>query len=246
LIELPPQSSLQPRAVGALPALQEGLNWVIGHPGLFALLPCLVLCCRALLAASAVLVFGVFELDRWFWETNGVALIHFSQDTWTLIVLAVVGLLVLEHLLVHLVAKAMLLTLRGVEWQISEMFSYGALASTAAVRLCAHVVLVSTVASLGLLGILVLPVLYAFYLVVDRALSPFAACARGGRMVVTHFGTVLLFECVSLGLLLGGLLACGMGVIPAYLITTAGRAALYDQLATTLLHSPKRQGSAVA
>lgn len=246
MVGLPPQSSLQPRAVGVLPALQEGLNLIIGHPGLFVLLPCLVLCCRALLAASAVLVVSVFELDRWFWETQGVTPIHVSQDTWALVALVVVALLVVEHLIVHFVGKAMLLTLRGAEWRASEMFTYGTLASTAAVRLCVHVVLVSTVASLGLFGIFGLPVFYAFYWVVDRSLSPFVACARAGRMVVTHFGTVLLFECVSLGLLLCGLLACGMGVFPAYLITTAGRAALYDQLATTLPHSPKRQGSPVA
>lgn len=246
MLELPPQKMLQPRAVGALPALQEGLNLVIGRPGLFGLLPWLVLCSRALLVACILLLASVFELDRWFWETNGVALLSVSQDTWALVLLGVAALLAFEHLAVHFVGKVMLLTLREQEWRLSDVFTYKEIASTAVVRLCLLVALVLTVASLGLCSLIALPVFYAFYFVVDRSLGPFAACAMGGRMVVTHFGTVVLFEFVSLGLLLCGLIACGVGLVPAYLITTAGRAALYDQLATTSQRLRKSNGSAVA
>ncbi len=236
----------QPRAVGALPALEEGLNVVISRPGLFGFVPCLVLGVRACLGAGALIIASAFGLDQLFWELNGVALFDVSQDTWALAAIVGGGLLAVEHIAVHLVITTTLATLRRQDWTLPEVLRTKSVLTTAALRVLGYVAVVTGFLLLGFGAILALPLVFAPYFAADRGLGAFDSCARGARLVVNHFGTIVFFEFISLGLLLCGFLVCGIGFVPAYLVTTAGRAALYDQLATTEVNRPPSAARRVA
>jgi uncharacterized membrane protein len=223
----------QPRAVGALFALEEGLNVVISRPGLFGFVPCLVLGVRACIGAGALIIASAVGIDQLFWELNGVALFEVSQDTWALAAMGGGGLLIVEHLAVHLVITTIPLTLRGQKWTLREVLRTKSLLTTAVLRMLGYVAVVTGFLLFGFGVILALPLVFAPYYAADQGLGAFGSCARGARLVVNHFGTIVFFEFISLGLLLCGFLVCGIGFVPAYLVTTAGRAALYDQLATT-------------
>ncbi len=236
----------QPRAIGALHALEEGLNAVIGRPGLFGFVPCLVLVIRACVGAGALIVASAFGLDQLFWELNGASLFEVSQDTWALVAMVGGGLLVVEHLAVHLVITTIPRTLRGQDWTLQEVLRAKPLLTTAALRVLGYLAVATGFLLLGFGVILALPLVFAPYFAADQSLGAFASCARGARLVVNHFGTIVFFEFVSLGLLLCGFLVCGIGFVPAYLVTTAGRAALYDQLSQTAVNQPLRTAPRVA
>lgn len=223
----------QPRATGALAALDEGFNLLLSRPALFGLTACLVLFLRLCLLGLAAVVGTAYGLDQWFWEASGSSLLEVSDDMWTWLFLFAAGLLFVEHLGVTLLVKVLPVTLRNHTWQLGEMWAAEVLAGTAVLRLALYVTLAVGV-SLGGVGVLLaLPFAYAIFHAADLRLGVFAASARGFRLIVSHFGTVLLFEFIALGLLITGFLVCGLGVLPAYLVTTASRAALYDQLATS-------------
>lgn len=223
----------QPRAIGALPALDEGVNLLLSRPALFGLMPCLVLFIRFCLLGLAALVGAAYGLDQWFWESSGRSLFEVSDDAWTWLGITATGLLFIEHLAVTLLVKVLPVTLRNQTWQLAEVWTVETLAVTAVLRLALYVSLAVGVLLAGVGALLALPFAYAVFYAADLRLGVFAASARSFRLVVSHFVTVLLFEFIALGLLITGFLVCGLGVLPAYLVTTASRAALYDQLATS-------------
>lgn len=215
-----------------MPALEEGLNVVISRPGLFGFVPCVVLLIRACLAATAVVVASAFGLDRLLWELNGVSLFEVSRDAWALAAMVGGGLLLVEHLAVHVVVTTIPLTLREQAWTLREVVGTEPVLTTAALRVLGYLAVATCSLLCGFGAILALPLVFAPYFAACQRLGVFASCASAGRLVVNHFGTIVFFEFISLGLLLCGFLVCGIGIVPAYLVTTAGRAALYDQLAT--------------
>jgi hypothetical protein len=223
----------QPRAIGALPALDEGFNLLLSRPALFGLTPCLVLFIRFCFLGLTALVGAAYGLDQWFWESSGSSLFEVSDDTWAWLGIAASGLLLAEHLAVTLLIKVLPVTLRNHTWQLGEVWSVESLVVTAVLRLALYVSVVMGILLAGVGVLLALPFAYAPFFAADLRLGVFASTARGFRLVVSHFGTVLLFEFIALGLLITGFLVCGLGVLPAYLVTTASRAALYDQLATS-------------
>lgn len=220
----------QPRAVSALLAFDEGLNLLIGRPALFGLLPCGVLVLRLAILLLALLAASAFGFDWWMWQTLGQSPFRLPEGTWAAFALVVAALIAAEHATIHLLLACLPRSLRGQPWRLDEVFTAKTLCATALLRFATYVAVGVGLILLGLGTALALPLVLAPFYAADRGLGIFAACHRSSAIVLRHFGTVLLFEFISWGLLLCGLLLCGVGLFPAYVVVTASRAALYEQL----------------
>lgn len=220
----------QPRAIGALIAFDAGMNLLIARPAAYGLLPVVIVLLRLALLGLLLLAASAWGFDWWAWTTLGQSPFQLPEGTWTTFGLVVGALAVAEHAALHFLLVALPRSLRHQEWPLRSAFTWRALALTALVRLVTYLALGVGFSMFGVGTLLALPLVLSPYLVADKGLGVFAACARSSTLVLRHFGTALLFEFVSLGLLLCGLLLCGVGLIPAYVLVTAGRAALYEQL----------------
>src|SRR5690606_7240713 len=80
----------------------------------------------------------------------------------------------------------------------------------------------------GIGVVLCLPWLHALHYAADQDQGPLKACLLSWSAAKRSFGNILLFELGALALYFGGLLACGVGVIGAYVVVTASRAACYE------------------
>lgn len=220
----------QPRAVGALIAFDAGLNLLIARPVSFGLLPVGIFALRFVLLGLALLVASASGFDWWAWTTLGQSPFQLPEGTWTVFGLVTATLVFAEHAAVFFLLVVLPRSLRQREWQLQEAFTWQALIVTAIVRVITYLALGFGLLMLGVGSLLALPLVLASHFAADKNLGVFAACARSTSLVLRHFGTVLLFEFVSLGLMFCGFLLCGVGLIPAYVLVTAGRAALYEQL----------------
>lgn len=224
----------QPRAIGALIALDEGLNLIIARPALYGLLPCAVLGLRSVVLLLLLLAAGAYGFDWWTWQTMGRSLFELPEGAWSAFALVIAGLLAAEHASIHFLLACLPRSLRQQRGSLRDVFTADKLLSTLLVRLVTYLALGVGFAMLGVGSALALPLVLAPFYAADQGLGVGSAIARSSKVVLGHFGTVLLFEFVSLGLLVCGFLLCGVGLLPAYVLVTAGRAALYDQLSRAM------------
>jgi uncharacterized membrane protein len=189
-----------------------------------------VLLLRSAILVALLLAASAYGFDWWIWQTMGRSPFQLPEGTWTLFSMALTAVAVAEHAAIHLLLVCLPRSMRREPWQLQAVFTPTTLLVSAAVRWITYLALGVGLLLLGIGTLLALPLVLAPYYAADQGLGVFAACARSSTLVLRHFGTVLLFEFVSLGLLLCGFLLCGVGFVPAYVLVTAGRAALYEQL----------------
>lgn len=222
--------SVQPRAIGALSAFDEGMNLVLARPALFGLLPIGVLLARLSVALLLALAAGAFGIDWLSFSVFGQSPFQLPQGFWTVFGFVVAGLLLAEHCAIHLLLVCLPRASRRERTDWRDAFAPKTVIMTGLVRVLTYLAFGAGFLLLGVGTALAMPLALAPFYAADQRLDVYDAVKCSTAAVLRHFGTVLLFEFISLGLLLCGLFVCGVGLIPAYILVTASRAALYEQL----------------
>lgn len=230
---------VQPRALGTSSALDEGLNLVIAQPSLFGLLPCVVLMLRLTILLLGSMFAVTAGFDWWMRDSFGYTWLRLPAGSSSVLGCVLGVLIASEHALVHLLIGCMPRALRREPLRVRELFTPRALLVTAGLRLATYAAAGVGLVLLGVGAVLALPLVFAAFYAADERDGIFAAVSRSSETVLRHFGKVLLFEFVSFGLLLCGSLLCGVGILPAYVLVTASRAALYEQLSDVTPAQPK-------
>ena len=214
-------------------AFDEGMNLVLARPALFGLAPVAVLAIRLSVVGLLLIVAGAYGIDWLSFAALGQSPFQLPEDTWTIFGGVVAAMLLLEHCVIHLLLVCLPRALRRERIHLPDALAPKALLMSALVRLATYVAFGVGFMLLGIGTALAVPLALAPFYAADKGLDAYDAVKCSTAVVLRHFGTVLLFEFISLGLLLCGLLVCGVGLIPAYILVTASRAALYEQLTST-------------
>jgi len=198
------------------------------HPFLLGVMPCVLLTLRLLLVVMVAGGLAAVSFQRALAEAHGIELVQWGALEWTASGIVLGALLACEHVTTISLCRATPRLMRAEALGLDDYFQPRRLLVGLVVRAIVGATVVFGLSLAGVGIVLCLPWLHATYYAADQDCGPLDALLNSWKAAKRNAGLVLLFELGALVTLIAGLFVCGVGVVGAYVVVTASRAACYE------------------